>query len=333
MIQHLQWVTDEWRTDVRYWIDSQLAHIGLRVTGPIEQPHIRPWATAMRIPTQKRTIWFKATTQGIGYEVQLTLFLANLLPQHTPSLIASDNERCWMLMEDMGETLRSRISTVTDLYLMEKAIEIYADLQKIAAVRIDDLSATGIPDRRLTPLRIQWDELIRDTDRLFIDQYEYDYISGAHFNRAIEMWPEISRLLTELESVGLPDTVVHEDLHDANIFAKGNSIILSDWGDSCISNPLCTLTVFLSSMTHRLGLNIDAPEIVAVRDSYLEHWEEFASRAQLVEAAKIAVRIGMLHRSLSWRNTIISAPEESVTEYADHASGWLDEFVGTFDPI
>jgi len=236
-------------------------------------------------------------------------------------------------MEDMGETLRSRISTVSDLYRMEKALEIYADLQKIAAVRIDDLSETGIPDRRLTPLQIQWDELIRDTDRLFIDQHEYDYISGTHYNRALEMWPEISRLLAELESVGLPDTVVHEDLHDANIFAKGNSIILSDWGDSCISNPLCTLTVFLSSMTHRLGLNIDTPEIVAVRDSYLEHWEEFASRAQLVEAAKIAVRIGMLHRSLTWRNTIISAPEESVTEFADRVSGWLDEFVETFDPI
>jgi len=332
MTQHLQWVSDEWHTDVRHWIDSQLARVGLQVTGPIEQPHTRPYATAIRIPTQNRPVWFKATTQGLGYEVQLTRFLSDLLPQHTPSLIASDDERCWMLMEDMGETLRSRISTVADLYWMDKALELYADLQKMAAVRIDDLSATGIPDRRPTPLRSQWDELIRDTDRLFIDQYDYDCISGAHYHRALEMWPEISRLLEELESVGLPDTVVHEDLHDANIFIKGNSIILSDWGEACISNPLCTLTVFLRSMAYQRGLNIDAPEIVAVRDRYLEHWEEFASRAQLVEAAKIAVRIGMLHRSLTWRNTIISAPEESVSDYADRASGWLDGFIETFDP-
>lgn len=333
MIQHLQWVTDEWHTDARHWIDSQLAHVGLQVTGPIEQPHIRPWATAMRISTQNRTIWFKATTQGSGYEVRLTLFLSDLLPQHTPSLIASDNERCWMLMEDMGETLRSRTSTVYDLYRMEKALELYAELQKIAAIRIDDLSATGIPDRRLTPLRIQWDELIRDTDRLFIDRPDADCISRTHYNRALVMWPEISRLVKELESVGLPNTVVHEDLHDANIFIKGNAIILSDWGDACISNPLCTLTVFLRSMAHQRGLKKDAPKIVALRDRYLEQWEDFASRAQLLEAAKIAVRTGMLHRSLTWRNTIISAPEESVSEYADYASGWLDEFIETFDSV
>ena len=333
MIEHIRWVTDEWHADVRNWVDSQLARVGLEITGPIEQPHVRPWATALRIPTKNRTIWFKATTPGLGCEVRLTLFLSDLLPQHTPSVIASDNKRCWMLMDDMGETLRSRILTVSDLFWMDNAFEIYADLQKIAAVRIDDLSATGIPDRRLTPLRDQWDELIRDTDRLFIDQHDYDFISGTHYSRALELWPEISKLLAELESVGLPDTVVREDLHDANIFIKGNSIILSDWGDSCISNPLCTLTVFLSSMTYRLGLDIDAPEIIAVHDRYLEHWEEFASRAQLAEAAKIAVRIGMLHRSLTWRNTIISAPEESVSEYADSASGWLDELIMTFDAI
>lgn len=203
--------------------------------------------------------------------------------------------------------------------------------QKNAAVGIDDLAATEIPDRRLSPLRKQWDELINDTDRLVIDQHDRDYISGAHYNRALEMWPEISKLLEELESVGLPDTVVHEDLHDANIFLKGNTIILSDWGDACISNPLCTLTVFLSSMTYRLGLSTDAPEIVAVQDRYLERWEDYASRTQLAEAAKIAIRIGMLHRSLTWRNTIISAPEMSVSEYADHPSGWLAEFVESFD--
>ncbi len=49
-------------------------------------------------------------------------------------------------------------------------------------------------------------------------------------------------------------------------------------------------------MTHRPGLNMDSSEKVAVRDRYLEHWEEFASRTQLVEAAKIAIRIGMPHR-------------------------------------
>ncbi len=149
-------------------------------------------------------------------EVQLTLFLSNLLPHHTPSVIASDNERCWMLMEAMGDTLRSRISTVADLHWVDKALELYADLQKTAAVRIDDLSATGIPDRRLTPLRSQWEELIRDTDRLYIDQHDYYCMSGKHYNRALEMWPEISTLLEELGSLGLPDTVVHEDLHDAS---------------------------------------------------------------------------------------------------------------------
>ena len=46
-----QWTDPDWREDVHTWIHGVLAELGAEVTGPIEQPHIVPWSTVMRVPT------------------------------------------------------------------------------------------------------------------------------------------------------------------------------------------------------------------------------------------------------------------------------------------
>ena len=50
------------------WATAELARLGRRVAGPIEQPHVRPWSTALRIPTDRGAAWFKATGPGPAYE-------------------------------------------------------------------------------------------------------------------------------------------------------------------------------------------------------------------------------------------------------------------------
>lgn len=45
------WGSDAWRELAVSWLDQQLAATGIRRTSGIEQPHLRPWATALRAPT------------------------------------------------------------------------------------------------------------------------------------------------------------------------------------------------------------------------------------------------------------------------------------------
>lgn len=187
----------------------------------------------------------------------------------------------------------------------------------------------GIPDRRIHGLEMQWNDLLCDADRLMVGAP--DGIPVRTLDRAARLWPRVRELLEEADSPGLPHTVVHEDLHDGNIFCAGDRIILADWGDSSLANPLTTLTVLLRSAAYRRGLTPSAPEVTAIRNWYLHCWREFANDGRLHRAAAAAERIGMLHRALTWRASIMSAPAETTTEWADAVPGWLAEFVTTFD--
>ena len=158
-----------------------------------------------------------------------------------------------------------------------------------------------------------------------------DGISEERYQLAQGLWPQIEELIAEADRAGLPYTVVHEDLHDANVFVDGDRLIIVDWGDSCIANPLTTLTVLLRSAAYQRELPVTAPEILAIRNRCLAGWRKYAPVAELQLAADAATRIGMVHRSLTWRKAIMSAPAEHTAEWADAVPGWLDEFVTTFE--
>ena len=45
------WRDPAWISGAHTWIEEQTARLGLARTGAIEQPHIYPWSTVMRVPT------------------------------------------------------------------------------------------------------------------------------------------------------------------------------------------------------------------------------------------------------------------------------------------
>ena len=293
-MEQLRWTNPDWLSSVHDWITAQLKAHGREAIIGITQPHIRPWSTAMRIPTADGPVWFKAVTEALAHEAALTSFLADLMPDHSPRVIAVEPNEGWFLAEDLGEKLRGRITAVADLHWLHSVVDIYADLQQRAAERFEELTRTGIIDRRVPALKAQWEELLADTDRLMIGRP--DGISEERHRLALELWPRIEELAVESDRSGLPCTVVHEDLHDANVSVIGDRLIIADWGDSCIANPLTTLTVLLRSAAYRQELPETAPEIRSIRDRYLANWREYAPVAELQRAADAAARIGMLHR-------------------------------------
>ena len=54
------WASPAWLEEATDWIDERLVVAGTRRTGPVEQPHLRPWATVLRVPTSDGTVWLKA---------------------------------------------------------------------------------------------------------------------------------------------------------------------------------------------------------------------------------------------------------------------------------
>src|SRR5688572_33315244 len=91
------WSTPEWREDARAWIDERLAGVSIERTGPAEQPHVRPWATALWVPTSAGRIWLKAAGPETAFEIALYEVVSRIAPERVLVPLATDAERGWML--------------------------------------------------------------------------------------------------------------------------------------------------------------------------------------------------------------------------------------------
>jgi hypothetical protein len=52
-------------------------------------------------------------------------------------------------------------------------------------------------------------------------------------------------LIDEAASLGIPDTLVHGDLHAGNIGLRGGRSVFFDWTDACVAQPFLDLVTFL----------------------------------------------------------------------------------------
>lgn len=318
------WQAPDWQAQVEQWLAPRLADHSLRLTAPIEQPHVRPWATVLRLPTTGGDLWFKATTPALGHEPALTAALAAWRPDCMVPVLAADPARGWLLMADAGATLRSQVQGAADLHHWHQILPLYAEVQREMASRQPDLLALGTLDRRLAGLPAQFETLLDERAALHIDRP--DGLSSAAYHRLRALVPHFAAMCAELASLGLPETLHHDDFHDANIFVRDGRHLFSDWGESCITHPFFTLVVGFRSIAYRLDLAADGPEIASLRDAYLEPWTDLAPLTQLRAAADLAQQIGTVCRALTWHRVISSLPPAIQAEYAEPVPGWLLEF-------
>ena len=81
-----------------------------------------------------------------------------------------------------------------------------------------------------------------------------------------------TELCDELAAHDVPETVQHDDLHMANVYADGGQLLVLDWGDSSISHPFGSLVVTFRFLEEINGLPPGDPWFARLRDAYLEPW-------------------------------------------------------------
>lgn len=334
MTSVVPWDAPEWRADAEVWIRRELEGPGQRVTGPITEVRVRPWTLVLRVPVDGGAVFFKGLAASVAGEATLSSALAAWRPDCVLPVLAADPARRMVLLPDGGQTVRTAIQaapdlTHPDLTHWERILPLYAGLQRDMIAHADELLALGALDRRLRSLPGQYERLLDDTSLLRIG--EPDGLTPERYDRARRHVPRVREMAEELASYGIPETLEHDDFHDGNIFVQGNDggqrYLFFDWGDACVSHPFCSLLVTLNSVAYRFGLAGDAPEIVQLRDIYLERWRDYGDHATLTRAAALARKLGMLCRALTWHHQIAPLPDTLRAEYPDQVPGWLDEFV------
>ena len=314
------WTDPSWLAAVQEWAEARLAEVRQPVTGPWEQPHARPWSTALRAPTTAGVVWLKANGPGTSFEPRLLYELARHSPL-VPAPIAVDADRAWALLPDGGERLRDRLGAEPSYEEWERLLPAYAELQRAAAPHTDRLVFLGVPEVRTESLPGLLDEMLDDASIA-------DGLDPADLDRLLALRAPYAQWCRELAAGGIPATVQHDDLHDGNVLCSTSGFRVIDWGDTAIAHPFSTLLVTMRSIAHRWELPADDPGLLRLRDAYLEPWTAEHRVEDLRRLAALAVAVAPLARALAWRRALVGADEAALAEWWPSVPGWLGELGG-----
>ena len=124
------------------------------------------------------------------------------------------------------------------------------------------------------------------------------------------MAPRFTGLCDELASHGVPETVQHDDLHMANVYAQGDRLRVLDWGDASISHPFASLVVTFRFLEEINKLPTGDPWFDRLRDAYLEPWGP-----GLADTFALAIRVGSLAHAFAWVRQRDHLPNEEIAEF------------------
>ena len=325
----LRWHDPNWQKQAHDWIRMEADRRSIRLAGEIEQPHAYAWSTVMRVPSNEGMLFFKATADETVYEAALTQKLAGWYPDCMPELVAVDITRGWILMRDGGEQLRVSIRPTQDIQPWEPVITRYAEVQIGLAEHLSEILALGIPDHRLALLPSFYSQFLAEKDSLMIDQEKG--LDSAEFQQLQALTPRFEQICTDLAAFGIPESLNHGDFHDGNVLLKKGRITFFDWGDANVTHPFVSLRTLFVSI--EISLKLDdysfTPEMAALLDHYLEPWQKFASKADLLIAYRLSKPVASIVKALAWHQTISRLPLGGSlrAEYASILPELMKEFL------
>lgn len=280
------------RVTAELWIRSHV-----EPTGPIELTHVRPWAQVLRVPVAGGVVWFKACGAVQAFEPRMTAGLAARWPGLLAEVLGHDEERAWLLTADAGTPL-GVYGNPPEPWL--ELLPRYAELQRGEAAHASDHLAGGVPDLRVETFPERYDDLL--TSELPLDPDEMEAL------RAFA--PRFAELSAELAATGMPASVQHDDLHQANVYDRDGVLRVLDWGDSSVSHPFGSLIVTFRFLEEATGLGPDDPWFGRLRAAYLEPWGPGHE-----QALDLALRVTAFAHAFAWARQRDHLPDDELARF------------------
>ena len=268
------------------------------IVGHLELVQIEPWASVFRAPLPDgETVWFKACAAHSDFEVPLTASLSVRWPSTVTDVLAHDLERRWLLMADAGERI-AELGNPPERWL--DLLPDYALLQIGEIDHAGDHLDVGVPDMRLARLPERYDELAAAELPLPPDEIVAIRAFSGRF----------AGLCAELDSHGIGATVQHDDLHMNNVYVRGGTLRVLDWGDASISHPFFSLFETFRFLTERNQLAPGDPWFGRLRDAYLAPWGSGHGAT-----FDLAMRIAGFARAIAWLDQRDALPAPDRAEF------------------
>ncbi|MFI6067029.1 phosphotransferase [Micromonospora sp. NPDC051227] len=298
------WACAGWFETAASWMSERLEALGREPAGRVEQVDVRLWSTLLRVPvTGGGFAYFKAVPPVSAHEPLLTRVLADRFPGRVPTVLAADEARGWMLMEDFGPVIESEDpAEIVDAYLA--TMPALARIQVELAGDVTTLDGLGCPNRRTRELPEFFAALLDDMDALRIG--DGLGLTVEECKRLRSWTEEFAEICDRLAQGGVPDSLVHSDAWRGNFTRSGSGPLIFDWAESAVGHPFLSLAVVRQDIRDVLPDGSADAAISRVTEEYLREWCVYANPEDLAEIARYSVAPGLVNRALEWHRSIAS---------------------------
>jgi hypothetical protein len=275
------WARSGWHARAVAWIEERLAAIHRPPTGPIRLQRTWSLSQVMWVPTHAGRVYFKAAAAlPFGHEAALTAYLASTIPEHAPVVLAFDSAERWLLTEDFG----GRELAEHDPADLELGLPAVIEIQRALLGKARELVGVGCLDRPLSNLSAD-----------LVEALEWARATGLAVDgptiKRIAVW--VRRGAEHLDRLGLPPTLVHGDLHPANAVTVGGRVVLFDWAEGAVANPLLDLYSWLRSARE--------PSLrERLREACVQGWAGIADPNLIRFAFEDAAIMSLAYQTVSW---------------------------------
>lgn len=282
------WRFPGWFRDTEKWVETQLkANNYWRQTEPFRQITHTFKATVFNcswgkrgcdhssFPERKTNGFIIKTSIHVFREAKLTSVIAGFATDIVPEVIAVDKDRNLFIQRDVGAFNPRR-------FHFGALIRTVGELQISSMQHVQELRDEG-----MEALDTEW--LLCNIPKL-LHHPALDKLDNSEFHADLEWLRDriffILELCHELLRIGIPNTLVHGDLHLLNVGGQvsipDGKYRIFDWEWSFIGHPFQDFdTIYRNSQEY--GINGTS----AMR-LYFKYWESFASVAELERAVDIA---------------------------------------------
>jgi hypothetical protein len=289
-----------WIVEAQRWIRAAVTNREVRFTDDIRHLNAGGTFSLLRLGTYSGSAyWLKAVGNPNTHEFGITTYLSAVCPQYLPRIVAVRTDWNAWAMEEFGASLHN--SPVLEDF--ERAVVRLAHLQQELIDKCDCLLAAKCGDHRTQILRAYIDEAI---DYL-------DYSMGSQTSTKVQKLPtvrlnEIGRLLHEtcfaLEALGVPDSLIHNDISPGSILSDGVDCRFTDWCEACVGNPFLTF----EQICIHAARKTDEPQswVKALRRAYKSSWTGLLTEHQIERAFQLAPLISVLshlHGRGEWQHS------------------------------
>ena len=259
------------------WAEDRLIDRGSPRSGPAQQ--MRTWnlSALWRIPTVAGQVWLKAVPAFFAHEGAVIDWIG--VPV-APRLIDFASGRA--LIADIAGAVNHE---VRDPAALRPMVQLLTDLQQRSLDRLDELTALGVPDRRLDRMVPQiaatveqWGSALDRPERRSVDAL----VAG------------LPTRLTAITECGIPDTLVHGDFHPGNVAGRAGGYVILDWGDSFVGHPLIDELAFVERLSPSGQL--------AAREWFVSDWERIAPGSDPARAARLLEPVVALLAAVMYAN-------------------------------